>query len=711
MKVHYLPTLASNHTKPEELSTLIQNAPKIPAAVKTKKDLIKWREGDHTRHVFFSPYEGITAASRVSTKQDGNKPWVIHGIVIDYDQVLTSDQEMVDAITNNQSPDFPVGYASRTFSGGAHLVWEFEKPVKVVNPTMLSKFIETFVIQARCKKILGGFDDMSLKPTLYYTLYDNWKTFGDIVPSAMTENILFNVGKNVRTYDDEGPALPWNVIEDELHKNFPGQWKGRVEHGARGKRFWDPTATHPNAAMLTATGVAYFTDGGGFLPWGSPELFGASVVRRHQASAIASAVQDVYYDGSRFFRHQNDRWLSDNMEVTKLNLSVRGGLSRVTPKNKQFSEVDEAIVHISTNQRVEGCFPFVYDHNKLVHRHDGLFINTSNVKCHEMSDNPVTWGQGFPFIANWLDHFFIDQHQRDIFLSWLHWTYMNAYNGDPKKGQTMFIVGSAGVGKTLMSHRLLDWMLGGHSDISKYLMGSDQYNENLFKTGLATVDDQEPASDYKGHMKFSALVKKITANQDLSMRKMYSGAVDIKWLGRVFITLNQDPESMQLLPNLDINNKDKLIILRTAKKKVKFPSDVESVIKSELACFCRYIYDYQVPSHLIGEARYHVTSFIDPTLLDEVEYSNPDFVVLELLQTWRESYFTANPDETHWFGKVTDIVRELEVEFNGERRLLKDVSPAWLSRKLRGIVTKHDWIEMCMDGDDRGFKVTNPLLS
>jgi hypothetical protein len=710
MKVFVLPTLATSHASEEDFDNMISNAPALPTGISNKKDLEKWRENENTQHSFFSTYEGVQPKLRIQNKEGANVPWRLHGIVMDYDQQMGTDQEVLDSIKKNAPADYYPAAFGRTFSGGAHVVWEFEKPVNLVNTKMLEAFIKTFVARAKCKKILGGLDEKSFDSSQYYTLYDNWTKVGGIIPASLTEDILFQVGKSVRVYEDEGPTLPWDVIEEQIHQQFPGRWKGKVEEGARGVRFWDATATHHNGAMLTSTGVVFFTDGGGFLPWGSNALFGPSFVEKYKADTVTAAIQDVYYDGNRFFRLMEDRWMDDNMQVMRMQLAVRSGLSPVQTKKKPFSEVDEAIVHVTNNNRVDGSFPFVYNKDRIVRRNDGCFINLSNVACHHMADTPKQWGEGFPFIAEWLDGFFINDFQKQLFIAWLHWFYKNAYEGNPKKGQTMFIVGSAGVGKTLLSHRLLDWMMGGHSDIASYLMGKDDFNENLFKTGLATVDDQEAASDYRGHMKFSALVKKLTANQDLSMRKHYAGAVDLTWLGRVLITLNQDPESMQLLPNLDINNKDKLIILRTAPKGITFPVNVEDIIRSELENFCRYVYDYNIPESLKGESRYFVKSFIDPSLLEEVEYSSPDYVVLELIDTWRESYFIANPGETHWFGKVTDLVREFEKEFQGERRTLQDVSPQWLSRKLRTIVSKYDWVEPHTEKGVKGFRFMNPLL-
>lgn len=669
-----------------------------------KADVVRWRESEHTKHVFYSPYEGVMKNVRVSEKEGGNSPMVLHGFVADYDQVLGSDQSMIDTINANQSPDYPVTYAARTFSGGAHLVWEFEKPINIINPRMLKGFLDTFVTRSRAKRVLGGFDKMSLRPHLYYTMYPNWHMLSMTpVQDNLLQHLLFNVGTSLKPYEAEGPALPWGVIEQELHRRFPGRWTGKVEEGARGVRVWDPTSTNATGAMLTNTGIVYFTDGGGFMPWGSPTLFGGSFVSQYQADRVGGAVKDIYYDGKSFYRKVNGDWRSDNMEITKNHLVVAGGLESKVQKGKGCSEINEAIEHISNNNRVAGQLPFVYRKDSLVTQKGKVFINSSTMRCHPMSDSAVKWGEGFPFIADWIDNFFYSNFQKALWLSWLHHFYKNSYDGTPRAGQCMFIAGGSSKGKTLMNHRLLSWMMGGHSDIANYVTGEDNFNDNLFEVGLGTVDDQLAASDRRAHLRYTALLKKLVANNVLSMRAMYNSAVDIDWCGRLSVTMNEDPESMRMLPDLDINNRDKVLILRCSKKAIQFPQDVEDVIRQELSCFCRYIYDFTMPKECVGTARFGVKSYIDPTLAEESDYSSSTYAAVEIINEWRESYFTTNPGDTEWFGSITRLTSELAAEFGENSQNIKTITPASLSRYLTIAMNRHSWIKRDTRNGVKGF--------
>ena len=705
VKIHYLENLSSNNVKTDDFANVIQNPPAIPSTLKTKSDVIAWRESEHTKHVFFSPYEGMMAGSRVTQRGQQNPAIILHGFVADYDQKLSSDQQMLDSIALNQAPDYPPSYAVRSFSGHAHVVWEFENPIRIVNEKMLDGFLQTFCSRAKVGKLLGGFDDMSLRPSLYYTLYSNWHTLSAPVPENMLHYILYHVGTSIKPYEQEGPTIPWSVIEEEMTSRWPGTWTGKIEDGARGLRFWDPTATHPSGAMLTQTGVAYFTDGGGFLPWGSPFLLGPTFVRQFEANRVGEAVKDIYYDGASYYRKNNGDWQKDNHTIIQNHLAVVGGLSTKQAKGRGVTEVAEAVEHITSNNRVAGQMPFVYCKDPIVKRKGKLFINSSTARCHGMSDTPVTWGQGFPFIADWIDNFFYSPFQKVLWISWLHHFYKNSFDGTPRAGQCMFVAGGSNKGKTLMNHRLLGGMMGGHSDIASYVTGDDNFNENLFEVGLGTVDDQLASSDRRSHLRYTALLKKLVANNVLSMRAMFKGSVDIDWCGRLSVTMNEDPESMRMLPDLDINNRDKVVILRCSPQPINFLADVERTIQQELTYFCRYIYDFCIPKECAGSPRFGVKSYIDPHLRGESDYSSVTYATVEMLDEWRESYFTAFPDKTEWYGSITKLVSELSTEFGENAEIRRNLSPASLIRQLTTAMNRHSWIKRDTRNGRPGFVI------
>ena len=520
----------------------------------------------------------------------------------------------------------------------------------------------------------------------------------------MLQFILYHVGVNIKPYAQEGPSLPWDVISDEIANRWPGRWLGKVEENARGVRFWDATATNPSGAMLTSTGVVYFTDGGGFHPWGSPALFGSTFVRQYEADRVGEATKEIYYDGKNYHRRSGGEWQQDNHTIICNHLSVVGGLSSKQEKGSQSTELGRAIENITSNHRVAGSLPFVYCKDPIIARKGKTYINSSTARCHEMSDKAVKWGEGFPFIADWIDNFFYSPYQKMLWLSWLHYFYKNSYDGTPRAGQCMFVAGGTNKGKTLMNHRLLGGMMGGHTDIVSYVTGEDSFNENLFQVGLGTVDDGLAASDRRGHLRYTALLKKLVANNVLSMRAMFKGSVDIDWCGRLSVTMNEDPESMRMLPDLDINNKDKVIILRCSPQPIDFHADVEKTILQELSYFCRFIYDFTIPDVCKGGSRFGVASYIDHKLKGESEYSSVTYATVEILDEWRESYFTANPEKTEWFGTITKLVSELSTEFSNNE-IKRNLSPAALARQLTTAMNQHSWIKRDTRNGRQGFVI------
>jgi len=698
MKCFYLKNMSSSTTTPEDFTTLIQKAG-LPPSISTKKDYKTWVAHPSTDYYFYTTAEGVNKRHRADSKT--NPIWVLHGVVVDYDANLTA-AGIQSSIQANQVADYPVGYSTQSFSGGAHLVWEFERPINIINRADLLAFLKAFYAQAKVKKILPGMDEVD--PEQYFTLHENWVTHGKKVSYNTLTHLMFMASQNKKVLESEGPSLPFDVIEKEVQSKWPGKWQGGFKEGVRGVRFWDPSAKDPSSAMLTPQGVRFFSDGGGFIPWGSPILFGPDFVRQFEADRVGGAIQNIFYDGKKFFRLVDNKWYEDSQSVVAVNLHVNG-LSKKTKPNGRPSEIDEALAYITTNQRVRGAMPFIYRPEKVIRRSDGLYVNTAEVECCPMAETPKSWGEGFPFIQSWFDNLMASPEQLDVLLSWMHHSYKNAKDHAPKKGQSLFLVGPPNKGKTLFSHRLLSKTLGGHTDISQFMMGKENFNENLFSKGVAAIDDEQAAASYQSHLQFSALIKKVTANHDISMRKMYHSPVDVTWQGRVVVTLNDDPESLGMIPILDINIRDKLIILRLSSNPIQFPQNVEDVLDKELPSFARFLYDFQVPPNLAGNSRFGIASFIDPVIDDGAKLNAVENSLVELIEIWRESYFTVNASKAEWFGNTTELLREITQEFADEKKILEGVNTVTLGKRMKTICAKHSWCSTIKRNGSRGYLI------
>lgn len=678
MFVFSIPNLSVSKVDKIPIESLPTLRPR-PEQFLDKAAYLAWAQDDSTNHCFYSGFQGEDIHARIS---GSNPPRYIHGIICDYDTFLSAD-DLANGL-KRQSIDYPVAYTSSTFSHGVRLVFAFEQPIAFFNDKAFKRFIKAFKGASKVKKLLPGLDEPALEdPAKYYELGTNWTATGHPkVKATVIASLMFATFQGVNLFEGELPELPWEVIAAEIAKRWPGKWKGTVGPNTRGVRFWDSTAKDDTAAVLTPQGVQYFSDGGGFLPWGSTLLFGPEFVQSYEANKLGKAIIGIYSDGSNFWRQTEDgvwRMQSGDKLMNKL-LNIDG---------MKLPEARKAIALIDEHQWVEAVGRHIFRKETIVEYNGQRHLNISTVRpLDPATDKGETWGDGFPWIAQFLTTFFEPREpQLDFFLSWLHWFYFNSVRGEPQRGQALFLVGDAGSGKTFIVRRIIGALLGGFQDIEDYLTGKDMYNENVFKSGIGFVDDGSVSPDFRSHAAYSNKLKKLIASPDISMRRMYSSAAIMPWNGRVIVAANNDAESMQMLPSLGISNRDKLIVLRIGGKHV-FPTDADQIVAEELPFFGRYLTNYTIPQ-AIRARRFGVEAYCNPALEALAQPNNPNHFVLELIEEWRDEYFETHEGKTSADFSTCQLHEQITLMSSHAAR---EVSVARLGRVLTKLAEELPWI-------------------
>ena len=108
---------------------------------------------------------------------------------------------------------------------------------------------------------------------------------------------------------------------------------------------------------------------------------------------------------------------------------------------------------------------------------------------------------------------------------------------------------------------------------------------------------------------------------------------------RITITLNDSPEAMMILPPLNEDIADKLILLRASR--FDFPMPIQSTadkeqfakkIRSEIPAFLYWLLNvYQIPEAYADPRRYNVATFHHPDLKESLESLSPESELLELI--------------------------------------------------------------------------------
>jgi hypothetical protein len=650
----------------------------------TKDDYRKWCTSPETEHYFYSLVEGANPSLR--THKDNNPAFRLHGIVADYDSV-TPQSEWPTILQRAKADARPFAF-SRTWSGNLRVLWKLAEPVQIsgaVWEPMLKELSKSLGL----KKLHAGFDEgVFANPNQYYECGTDWQLVDGAseIPAALVQLAIFEVLKKGKVRGDID--IPLDLIEAQITKQFPNKWRGPFELHSRGVRFWIPTADGLNNAVVLTGGMWDFVDNR-LVAWA--EIFGRSWVQEFEMNKIGKAVEHTYWDGKSYWVKGGER---DWIMLDKADLSLRlrcQGFSQEKVRGDTASEIDRVINTVHETRRIGGALPLCHQ-PEMVREHDRTYLNIARVECVKpaQSETPAEWGKDFPWIAGFLEEFFDPSDQLEYYHAWAKRFYEGALEKNPAQGQSVFICGAVHAGKTLLVTRILAGLMGGHTDAADYLMGGNQFTAHLFAAPIWVLDDATPTTDSRRKAHYSALVKKITANTTSTYHAKFQTPCTVRWRGRLVVTMNDDPVSIQTLPDTDLSILDKIMLFRCRDRKFLFPpnTQLETIIATELPHYGKWLLEWQPPEHVIAQNRYGVVSYHEAQTHDTAKQNNESTMFGEMLESFFEEYFDRDKSVTEWAGNASDLKKMLNMgdseplarQYNNEqfvRRLRQLHSVGW----------------------------------
>ena len=676
----------------------------------TKGEFSKWSEDQSTDHVFFSL--AMPKNPKIRASKD-NEVRQLRGLVADYDAPQTRDS--IIAAAKRSKVDFPVAYASSTYSGNARMAWIFERPLNVLSNEHAQRVLAHLAKQMKLGALLAGFDPVFSNPGQYYELGRDWLTLNASarIPQAETEAASMAAAQRL-DFRDAGPAIPMHEIEAEVHRQFPGRWTGTFAAGARGVRFWDPTATNPNGAWLRENGVASFTGDSGFLSWGA--ILGHDFVHRYEANRVGSAIADIHFNAPNksYWRRINNSWSPEGADTLKRHL-VASGLRAEKRRGENQSEVDRALHTIESTRRVDGAAPFIFDGRELVYSDNKTYLNISRVEVKEPAPGHYVWGDRFPWTANYIDRL-LGEEQRRVFLSWLARFYQGGLRHEPKLGQVLVLAGTHGAGKSLLSNFLVKNLMGGAQKAAAFLTGQTEFNSSLFESAVWTVDDVAWSSAPGAHRRWTELLKRQAADPDHVYHPKYQNPVSVRHQGRVIVSLNTDPDSIRMLPGVDSSAEDKFVYLLTNDTEGVDFTNPEQKILEELPFLAAFLRNFTTPPDLVGTPRFGLIAYKHPWLVQKAREGSDAGEFIDILERWRTSYFLAEDvsNTGNWVGRATDLVEQLAACPSLEVFKRTFSSAPQVGRYLAKAVKFENvpWLKLgdCPRGGSQRYVILNPKL-
>jgi hypothetical protein len=669
--------------------------PEVSERIKTiKEERQKWYQNPQTKHWFYTGYEALNPNARV-TKD--NPAIYAKAAIADLDAPKPIPREKIDEIIEGL-PIKPC-YLEKSLGNGWRLVWLFVDPVRWPQDKEL---VTESLTRLRCT--LGMAELQLLDEGSWFTphrLYCNggkWeKLGGEPIEEPQITSVIFRSALDI-SKKSKAREIPLPRVEELIRKKWPDwDWPGEFKEGSQGPSWWLEGSTSPTSAIVHADGMWTFAahrDQDKYL-WS--DILGAGIIEKDRAEKIANACKDIFHDGKNYFVPRvGGGYNSERPDVIRRRLTVMKGLYGDRAKKQKNSEVDEALTFIESEHRIDAAAPILYKPEGLLNYKGKTYLNTAQVKPFQPVEEPQLWVPDgtFPFIHDWLTRLFVTEEQLTHFLSWLATFYQNALNGTPHQGQAVFLCGGVGVGKTLLSHWLVGLLMGGFADAGEYLMGKDSFGGELFQVPVWSVDDQIMNSDSYMLRMFTNYIKKHVANATHNLHEKYMKKCAVEWLGRLFITCNLDAWSQTILPALEDSITDKVNFYKMAESLPKgyFPTDVEAVLQREMAYFAAYMRDYKIPEELLGDSRFRVKSYQEPSLAQAAYQNSGSVGHMEIVDEFLKECIKIGNEKVAkqgWSGTATQLIKEIRALPNMER-FVSSMSPRQMNIHLSSLVSLGD---------------------
>jgi len=366
---------------------------------------------------------------------------------------------------------------------------------------------------------------------------------------------------------------------------------------------------------------------------------------------------DVYFEPSRekfWTKNGSNEWMPINK--TALDMILRNNwYSQYDKLTNSLTKVEEKMLNVMMHHSVKYA-------GELAGWVPG---------CHTICGNRVLISRGpnipepkrgtWPHIFKFLNELLGDESK--YFYAWMRAAFQSLKEGAPfAPGQLLAVAGPVGCGKSLLQ-KLITVMLGGRmAKPYQYLMGLTPFNGDLIGSEHLVLDDEVGKSDIKSRRHFGAMIKSTVANQQISAHPKGSKAFTTEPFWRISLSLNDEPESLMILPPLESDIEDKVILLRARKASVPYPSKSLPTMQSywdalisEIPAFLYKLLSWEIPKE-IRDIRFGVKAYQNPDLLFALTSLSPEAKLWSLV----EQAAILNNYSKGWTGSASDLESELQ---------------------------------------------------
>ena len=354
----------------------------------------------------------------------------------------------------------------------------------------------------------------------------------------------------------------------------------------------------------------------------------------------------IFYDpttGGKSYYVTDDR--GNYIAITESNAKSylkRNGFSDKVEEGEMLSELDDHMIDIRTNANVEYAGPLagaqtgvrMVEHRRVLVTEPPIFIMPSKLGSYVGSTLETV-------LKNLLG-----EDQLPYFYGWLKVGITALRAGRRRPGQALVIAGPAGCGKSLVQNMITKLLGGRSAKPYQYMTGGTAFNSELFTAEHLMIEDEAASFDLRIRRALGNNIKGCVVNESQRCHPKNRQALTLYPFWRLSITLNDEAESLIVLPPLDESLQDKMMLLRAFKHDMPMPTDTleqwaafSALLELELTYFIEYLLNqWAVPGDLRC-GRYGVKHYHNAELLQMMSVLAPETKLMELLDSelWKES--------------------------------------------------------------------------
>ena len=342
----------------------------------------------------------------------------------------------------------------------------------------------------------------------------------------------------------------------------------------------------------------------------------------------------VYFEHSKncyWFPNNRGGWIQLRRQDLVRHLQ-KLGFSKHSQGGSPLNEIDELIMHLQKQHDIEFAGPLA-GHKSASYEYDGKRILVTD-SPRFVKPKSGDWPTIKKFLVGLLREI-----QLQYFFGWLKIALESLYSQKFRPGQALALVGPRDSGKSLLQLLITEIMGGRAASPYQYMTKGTSFNLDLFGAEHLMIADEVPTTHPQARRNFGNMIKQITANEIHRCHPKYSNAFSSKPFWRLTISLNEEPEDLQVLPPIDDSIVDKITLFKVEKKMMPMRTETNEEreafwekLGSELPAFVYFIMNWEISNELKSN-RYGITHYHHPEVLSELTKLEPYEVLLQLIDS------------------------------------------------------------------------------